>query len=100
MGKIDNGVSFTFRAVVADSFYGEGRGVRQGLRDLKVGYVLALKSSHSWWHPIGSIGSLEEAAQAAGWQDQAHPGQWVKVVCTFRDGLQSGVNKLSVTSYR
>lgn len=28
---------FTFRAVVADSFYGEDRGVRQGLRDLTVG---------------------------------------------------------------
>lgn len=28
---------FTLRAVVADSFYGEDRGVRQGLRDWKVG---------------------------------------------------------------
>src|SRR5215472_8687974 len=27
-----------FRAVVADSFYGEDRGFRQGLRDLNVGY--------------------------------------------------------------
>lgn len=77
---------FTFRAVVADSFYGEDRGVRQGLRNLKVGYVLALKPSHTWWHPIGSIGSLEEAAQAAGWQDAQQPGQWIKVVRTFRDG--------------
>lgn len=80
---------FTFRAVVADSFYGEDRGVRQGLRDLKVGYVLALKPSHDWWHPEGSIGSLQEAAQAAGWQDQEHPGAWVKIVRTFRDGSQS-----------
>jgi hypothetical protein len=74
--------------VVADSFYGEDCGVRQGLRDLKVGYVLALKPSHTWWHPIGSIGSLEETAQAAGWQYAQRPGQWVKVVRTFRDGSQ------------
>jgi SRSO17 transposase len=80
---------FTFRAVVADSFYGEDRGVRQGLRDLKVGYVLALKPSHDWWHPEGSIGSLKEAAQAARWQDVGHPGAWVKVVRTFRDGSQA-----------
>jgi SRSO17 transposase len=79
---------FTFRVVVADSFYGEDRGVRQGLRELKVGYVLALKPSHTWWHPIGSIGSLEEAAQAAGWKDADHPGQWINVVRTFRDGSQ------------
>ena len=79
---------FTFRAVVADSFYGEDRGVRLGLRELQVGYVLALKPSHTWWHPIGSIGSLEEAARAAGWQHAEHPGQWVKVVRTFRDGLK------------
>jgi SRSO17 transposase len=76
----------TFRAVVADSFYGEDRGVRQGLRELSVGYVLALKPSHTWWHPISSVGSLEEAAQSAGWQDQKRPGQWIKVVRTFRDG--------------
>lgn len=64
---------FTFRAVVADSFYGEDRGVRQGLRDLKVGYVLALKPSHDWWHPQGSIGGLKEAAHAARWRDAQHP---------------------------
>ena len=35
-----------FRAVVADSLYGEDRGFRSGLRELKQPYVLALKSSH------------------------------------------------------
>src|SRR5258708_685150 len=32
-------VPLPFRAVVADNFYGEDRGFRQGLRDLPVGYV-------------------------------------------------------------
>jgi SRSO17 transposase len=75
-----------FRAVVADSFYGEDRGVKQGLRELGVGYVLALKPSHAWWHPEGAIGSFQEAAQVAGWQSPLRPGQWVKVTRTFRDG--------------
>jgi DDE superfamily endonuclease len=75
-----------FRAVVADSFYGEDRGVKGGLRALGVGYVLALKPSHAWWHPAGAIGSFQEAAQAAGWKSPERPGKWVKVTRTFRDG--------------
>jgi SRSO17 transposase len=75
-----------FRAVVADSFYGEDRGVKQGLRELGVGYVLALKPSHEWWHPQGAIGSFQEAAQAAQWQGPERAGTWVKVRRTFRDG--------------
>jgi SRSO17 transposase len=75
-----------FRAVVADSFYGEDRGVKQGLRALGLGYVLALKSSHAWWHPDQAIGSFQEAAQAAGWKSARRPGKWVKVTRTFRDG--------------
>jgi len=43
-----------FRAVVADNFYGEDRTLRQGFRALKLGYVLALKPSHDWWHRVGT----------------------------------------------
>jgi SRSO17 transposase len=38
-----------FRAVVADSFYGENETFRTGLVHLGVGYVLALRPSHAWW---------------------------------------------------
>jgi SRSO17 transposase len=77
-----------FGAVVADSFYGEDEGFKQRLNEFGVGYVLALKPSHAWWHKIGEIGSLWEAAVAAGeaWEDEKRPGEWVKVVRTFRDG--------------
>jgi hypothetical protein len=75
-----------FCAVVADSFYGEDRGVRRGMADLAVGYVLALNPSHAWWHPEAEIGSFQEAAQTAGWQSAERPGCWVKVTRTFRDG--------------
>jgi SRSO17 transposase len=75
-----------FRAVVADNFYGEDRPLRTGFRDLKLGYVLALKPSHDWWHRAGTPGSLREVAQSAGWKSAELPGQWVPLTRTFRDG--------------
>jgi SRSO17 transposase len=75
-----------FRAVVADSFYGEDRQVKRALVKLGVGYVLALKKSHSWWHLQGTIGALWQAAESAGWQGAREPGDWTKVIRTFRDG--------------
>jgi SRSO17 transposase len=69
-----------FKAVVADSFYGEDGNVRDSFHQLGVGFVMALKPSHSWWHFQGEIGSLQEAAQAAT-QDE-----WQVVDRVFRDG--------------
>ncbi|GHO61689.1 hypothetical protein KSC_005810 [Ktedonobacter sp. SOSP1-52] len=77
-----------FRAVVADSFYGEDRGFRSGLADLQVPYVLALKPSHAWWHPEEEAGTLQDVAHEAGWKGSKHPGKWVCVCRTFRDGRQ------------
>lgn len=74
------------RAVVADSFYGEDEGFKAGLRQLHVGYVLALKPSHAWLHLEGTVGALWQVAEGAGWQDLETPGAWVKVERTFRDG--------------
>jgi hypothetical protein len=75
-----------FRAVVADSFYGEDRGFKRSLEGLGVAYVLSLKKSHSWWHAPGTIGALWEDALGAGWEGAEEPGRWRKVVRTFRDG--------------
>jgi SRSO17 transposase len=77
-----------FRAVVADSFYGEDEDFRRALSEFRVGYVLALKESHSWWHKEGTIGALWEAAEAAGWKNADDPGEWRRVIRTFRDGHQ------------
>lgn len=77
-----------FKAVVADSFYGEDEEFKMALDSLGAGYVLSLKKSHCWWHKEGDIGALWEAAEAAGWQDEDEPGRWVKVVRTFRDSHQ------------
>jgi len=72
--------------VVADSFYGEDRGVRGGLQELKVPYVMALKPSHAWWHPEDVAGSLQDVAREAGWVSCEQPGKWVQITRTFRDG--------------
>jgi SRSO17 transposase len=74
------------RAVVADSFYGEDEALRQELRARGLGYVLALQPSHCWWHLEGTIGSLQEAVEAAPWDGAEQPGAWVPVERTFRDG--------------
>lgn len=81
-----------FRAVVADSFYGEDREFKSSLGKLGIGYVLALKKSHSWWHKEGTIGALWEVALAASeaWKDAEEPGEWTKVTRTFRDGHRDG----------
>jgi SRSO17 transposase len=74
------------RAVVADAFYGEHAGFLAGLEQLEAGYVVGLKPSHAWWHLAGTIGSLVEAAQTAGWMGTDAPGDWRRVERTFQDG--------------
>jgi SRSO17 transposase len=75
-----------FRAVVADSFYGEDATFRQGLGTYHLPYVLALRPSHGWWHRVGTIGTLWQAAQAKRWGGPARPGRWVAVTRQYRDG--------------
>jgi SRSO17 transposase len=75
-----------FRAVVADNFYGEDRGLKHGLHALGVPYVMALKPSHAWYHPQEVAGTLQDVAYEAGWQSAEQPGKWERVVRTFRDG--------------
>jgi hypothetical protein len=72
--------------VVADSFYGEDRGLKQGLRALRVPYVMALKPSHAWWHPQEVAGTLQDVAHEAGWVSAEQPGKWVRITRMFRDG--------------
>jgi len=85
MQAVEEGIPF--RAVVADSLYGEDEELRWTLRDLGAGYVLALKPSHGWWHREGEeIGALWEAALGAGWEGPHSPAEWARVERRFRDG--------------
>src|SRR5260370_3694682 len=57
-----------FRAMVADNFYGEDRGLNSAVRTLSLPYVMALKPSHALWHPQHLARPLHHAAREAGWQ--------------------------------
>lgn len=75
-----------FRAVVADAFYGENETFHLGMHRLQLGFVVALKRSHAWWHPVDEVGSLLEVAETTPWQGLEQPGAWQRVVRRFRDG--------------
>jgi SRSO17 transposase len=60
--------SIPFRAVVADSFYGEDRGFKGALEELGAPYVLALKPSHAWWHMMPSSTCSGAAAPGGCWR--------------------------------
>jgi SRSO17 transposase len=77
-----------FRAVVADSFYGEHHALTQWLRKQNIPFVLALKPSHEirqyvpdWDNPPPF--SPLEAAQ------RLQPAQWQTFQRTFADGHQA-----------
>jgi hypothetical protein len=60
--------------------------LRNGLRKLKVPYVMALKPSHAWWHPENVAGSLKDVAHEAGWESATCPSKWVAITRSFRNG--------------
>jgi len=72
--------------VVADCLYGEHHGFTRGLAQRGVPYVVALKPSHAWWAPVDAVGAVWEVAERGGWVSAEHPGAWVAVERTFRDG--------------
>ncbi len=75
-----------FRAVVGDILYGEHRRFKEGLEEREIPYVLSLKPSHAWWHPMEEVGWVEGVAHAAYWGGPDAPGEWVKLRRSFRDG--------------
>src|SRR5215217_510531 len=75
-----------FRAVVGDILYGEHREFKEGLEEKGIPYVLSLKPSHAWWHPMDEVGWVEGVAQAAYWNGPDDPGEWVKLQRRFGDG--------------
>jgi SRSO17 transposase len=75
-----------FRAVVADSLYGENLGFREALLEVDTPYVMALRPSHAWWALPEEIGNVWEAALASPWDGPNDPGGWVALQRSFRDG--------------
>jgi SRSO17 transposase len=76
----------TFRAVVADCFYGENDTFEGALSAAGLPYVLGLKPSHGVWAPVEAVHTPEEAARELHWDGPQAPGDWTKVVRRFHDG--------------
>jgi SRSO17 transposase len=77
---------FVFRAVVADSAYGDQDGFRSELRAAGLPFVMALKPSHGTWAYGVNAYTPRDAARAVAGTGPDDPGDWVEVKRTFRDG--------------
>jgi hypothetical protein len=77
---------FCFRAVVADSAYGDQDGFRGELSDAGLPYVMALKPRRGTWAYGPDAHTPVDAARALAWGGPDDPGDWHPVTRTFRDG--------------
>jgi DDE superfamily endonuclease len=77
---------FTFRAVAADSAYGDQDGFRAELAEAGLPFVMALRPRRGTWARAADAHTPAEAARALAWGGPGDPGDWTAVVRTFRDG--------------
>ncbi len=75
-----------FRAVVADSVYGESPNFEGQLWKAKVPYVLSLRPRKGRWAEEEVAHTPEEAAQRLRWNGPEDAGEWRAIVRRFRDG--------------
>src|SRR5215218_8093828 len=75
----------SFRAVVADCFYGDNVGLCESLGAAKVAYVLAVKPRKGVWAPAEEAHTPQEAAQQLAWTSPEQPGDWTPITRHFRD---------------
>jgi len=75
-----------FRAVVADSVYGESAACEGALWGAGVPYVLALRPSRGTWGPADGPHTPQDAAWDVPWTSTEEPGGWTAVERRFRDG--------------
>ena len=77
---------FAFRAVVADSAYGDQDGFRAELAEAGLPFVMALRPHRGTWARVADAHTPVDAARALAWDGPEDPGDWHPVVRTFRDG--------------
>ena len=77
---------FAFRAVVADSAYGDQDGFRGELAEAGLPFVMALRPHRGTWARAADAHTPVEAARALAWGGPEDPGDWHPVTRTFRDG--------------
>src|SRR5215813_6059883 len=77
---------FVFRAVAADSAYGDQDGFRGELAEAGLPFVMALKPRHGTWAYGADAYTPADAARVLAWHGPEDPGDWQPVTRTFRDG--------------
>jgi hypothetical protein len=77
---------FAFRAVAADSAYGDQDGFRRELAEAGLPFVMALKPRHGTWAYGADAYTPVHAARALRWDSADDPGDWQRVTRIFRDG--------------
>ena len=80
---------FTFRAVAADSAYGDQDGFRAGLAEAGLPFVMALRPRRGTWARAGDAHTPAEAAMARAWDGPDDPGDSTRAtsVCQERAGM-------------
>jgi DDE superfamily endonuclease len=77
---------FTFRAVAADSAYGDQDGFRSELSEVGLPFVMALKPRRGVWAYGPDAHTPVDAARTLAWDGPDDPGDWRPVTRMFRDG--------------
>jgi hypothetical protein len=77
---------FAFRAVAADSAYGDQDGFRRELAGAGLPFVMALKPHRGTWAYGADAYTPVDAARALAWNGPDDPGDWQPVTRIFRDG--------------
>jgi DDE superfamily endonuclease len=77
---------FVFRAVAADSAYGDQDGFRGELSEAGLPFVMALKPRRGTWAYGADAYTPVDAARALPWDGPEDPGDWRPVTRAFRDG--------------
>src|SRR5256886_263378 len=80
------GAGFVFRAVCADSAYGDQDGFRGELAEAGLPFVMALKPRRGTWAYGPDAHTPVDAARALAWHGPDDPGDWQPVTRAFRDG--------------
>jgi len=75
-----------FRAIVADSGYGENRPFTHSLLEEGLPYVVSVKPTEGIRAPADAVHSPQEAVEELPWGGAAAPGQWQLIKRSFRDG--------------
>jgi hypothetical protein len=77
---------FVFRAVAADSAYGDQDGFRGELAEAGLPFVMALKPRRGTWAYGPDAHTPVDAARELAWGGPDDPGDWHPVTRAFRDG--------------